>query len=116
VREGELFDPDGSGMRTIKSIAVDTSAVDRGRTPLDDAGRVGFALSFTDNTFGAFVTTIGYTSPADFNGDGIVDTRDFVAFLDAWATLDPAADLDLNGEINTSDFIAFLNFWSRDRE
>ena len=116
VREGEQFDPDGSGMRTIKSIAVDTSAVDRGRTPLDDAGRVGFALSFTDNTFGAFVTTIGYTSPADFNGDGIVDTRDFVAFLDAWATLDPAADLDLNGEINTSDFVAFLNFWSRDRE
>jgi len=49
---------------------------------------------------------------ADFNGDGVVDTRDFVAFLNAWAGGDDAADFDGNGMIDTRDFIAFLNAWS----
>jgi hypothetical protein len=49
---------------------------------------------------------------ADFNGDGVGDTRDFVAFLNAWAAGDAGADFDGNGVIDTRDFIAFLNAWS----
>ena len=49
---------------------------------------------------------------ADFNGDGVVDTRDFIAFLSAWAAGDTSADFDGNGTIDTRDFIAYLNLWA----
>ena len=50
--------------------------------------------------------------PPDLNGDGAVDTRDFIAFLNAWATSDPLADWNDDGTINTQDFIAYLNDWA----
>lgn len=49
---------------------------------------------------------------ADFNGDGTVDTRDFIAYLNAWAASDPRADTDGNGVVDTRDFIAYLNLWA----
>ena len=49
---------------------------------------------------------------ADFNGDGVVDTRDFIAFLNAWAHQESGADIDGNGVIDTRDVSAFLNVWS----
>ena len=61
----------------------------------------------------------GCACVADFNTDGLVDTRDLVAFLNAWAderTQDCSAgdcrsDLDGNGVVDTRDFVAFLNAW-----
>jgi hypothetical protein len=47
----------------------------------------------------------------DLNGDGVVNTQDFVRFLNAWAARDPLADWDGNGEIDTRDFVAYLNAW-----
>ncbi len=52
-----------------------------------------------------------YGKPADFDGNGVVNTLDFIAFLNAWVAGDPAADFDLNQVVNTLDFIAFLNEW-----
>lgn len=49
---------------------------------------------------------------ADFNGDGTVDTRDFVAYLGAWSASDPESDINGDGEIDTRDFIAYLGLWS----
>ncbi|HZW09277.1 MAG TPA: GC-type dockerin domain-anchored protein, partial [Phycisphaerales bacterium] len=49
---------------------------------------------------------------ADFNGDNVVDSRDFIAYLDVWATGHPDADMDGNGLVDSRDFIAFLNAWS----
>jgi len=115
VREGDQIDPDGNGPRTVKGIVVDTSAHERGRDALDNQGQAGFALSFTDGSFGLFTADIGYASPADITGDGIVNTQDFIAFLDAWANSDPAGDFNRDGTIDTRDFIAFLAAWSRDR-
>ncbi len=54
----------------------------------------------------------GCECAADFNGDGMADTRDFIAFLSAWAAGSDTADFDDNGLIDTRDFIAFLNAWS----
>lgn len=48
---------------------------------------------------------------ADFNNDGIVNTLDFVAFLNAWSSLDESADFNSDGQVNTLDFVAFLNEW-----
>lgn len=47
--------------------------------------------------------------PADFNRDGAVDTRDVLAFLNAWSAGDAAADFNGDGAINTLDVLAFLN-------
>jgi hypothetical protein len=49
---------------------------------------------------------------ADFNGDGTVDTRDVIAFLNAWNAGDSSADIDGNGVVDTRDVIAFLNQWT----
>lgn len=49
---------------------------------------------------------------ADFNEDGIVNTLDFLAFLNAYNDADPSADFNEDGTINTLDFIAFLNAYN----
>ncbi len=49
---------------------------------------------------------------ADFNGDGVVDTRDVLAFLNAWNAGDPSADCDGNRLIDTRDVLCFLNLWN----
>ena len=48
---------------------------------------------------------------ADFNGDGLVNTQDFIAYLGAWSDGDLAADTNGDGIVNTQDFIAFLSLW-----
>jgi hypothetical protein len=48
---------------------------------------------------------------ADMNGDGVVDTRDVITFLNYWAAQAPEGDFDANGTIDTRDVIAFLNVW-----
>lgn len=45
----------------------------------------------------------------DFNDDGRLDSRDFVAFLNAFTIGDPSADFNGDGSIDSQDFIAFLN-------
>ncbi|VAX39003.1 hypothetical protein MNBD_PLANCTO03-1132 [hydrothermal vent metagenome] len=57
--------------------------------------------------FGTFAGCI-----ADFNGDGVVDTLDLLAFLNAWTAGSPEADVNDDGEINTLDVLAFLNAWN----
>ncbi|HZW10157.1 MAG TPA: GC-type dockerin domain-anchored protein [Phycisphaerales bacterium] len=49
---------------------------------------------------------------ADFNGDGAVDTRDVIAFLNAWNAGNLTADMDFNLDTDTRDVIAFLNVWN----
>lgn len=50
--------------------------------------------------------------PPDANGDGVVDTRDVVLFLNWWSSNDSNADFDDNGTIDTRDVIVFLNAWA----
>jgi hypothetical protein len=54
----------------------------------------------------------GASCAADFNGDGVVDTRDVLAFLNAWTTQDASSDCDGNGDIDTRDVLCFLNVWT----
>ena len=44
---------------------------------------------------------------ADFNGDGLVDVLDFVAFQLAWQAGDPSADCDASGTFDVIDFVCF---------
>ena len=47
--------------------------------------------------------------PADFNSDGAVDSKDFIAFLNAFVDADTSADFNHDGSVDSKDFIAFLN-------
>ena len=48
----------------------------------------------------------------DFNADGAVDTRDVIAFLNAWSAGEAGADFNDDGVIDTRDVVAFLNAWA----
>ena len=56
----------------------------------------------------------------DWNGDGSVNTQDFLAYLNDWNTQrgtdcsGGGCSADLNGDstVNTQDFLAFLNLWT----
>ena len=56
---------------------------------------------------------VSFLCDADFNGDGNADTRDVLAFLNAWTTRDPRADFNGDGYIDTRDVLAFLNTWTQ---
>lgn len=49
---------------------------------------------------------------ADFTGDGTVDTRDVLAFLNVWNVGDPRAYIDGHGRIEPRDVLAHLRFWT----
>ena len=50
--------------------------------------------------------------PGDWTDDGTTNTLDVLAFLNAWTTGDPSADLNADGTVNTQDVLAFLNAWT----
>lgn len=50
--------------------------------------------------------------PADRNGDGIVDTRDVIRFLNEWVSGSLLADFNRDGKVDTRDVIDFLNAYS----
>jgi hypothetical protein len=49
------------------------------------------------------------TCRADTNADTVVNSLDFIAFLNAFVAGDPDADFNEDGTVNSMDFIAFLN-------
>lgn len=51
--------------------------------------------------------------PADFNGDGVVNVFDFLAFQNAFARGDRCADMDGDGLLTIFDFIEFQNLVAR---
>ncbi len=52
------------------------------------------------------------TCRVDLNNDGIVNTQDFLAYLNLWTAGDPQADFNDDGVVNTLDFVVFLNEWT----
>jgi hypothetical protein len=69
--------------------------------------------SWTDSAacgarYTALVTLDPYC-PADFDGDGDVDTADLLFLLGAWGR--PEGDLDCDGDTDTADLLALLAAW-----
>jgi len=52
--------------------------------------------------------------PADFDGDGDVDTADLLYLLGAWGT--PDGDVDGDGDTDTADLLALLGAWGPCRQ
>ncbi len=91
----------GSGTRQLSISNV--QAQDFGAYRLEASNDCGQALSEAGMLSG--------DCKADFNNDGVVDSRDFVAFLNAWVAGDARADIDENGVVDSRDMIIYLNLW-----
>jgi predicted outer membrane repeat protein len=48
----------------------------------------------------------------DWNEDGTLDSRDIIAYINAWAAKDPDSDLTGDGVVDSRDVIAYLNLWA----
>jgi hypothetical protein len=59
--------------------------------------------------YGGFLAAVSRNCPPDYNGDGVVNSQDFVAFLNDFVAGNPDADYNDDGVINSQDFVAFLN-------
>ncbi len=117
----EDFGPNsGSAYVFERSGGVWTQVVKR--TAPDGSAGAAFARSASLDGDTALVGAVGNESayafdlacscPPDFNEDYLIDTRDLLAFLNAWASGDTRADWDQNGTIDTQDVLAFLNDWA----
>lgn len=53
--------------------------------------------------------TLGVVCRADFNGDCVVNTLDFLLFMNMFNNSDPSADFNEDGQINSLDVLDFLN-------
>jgi len=119
VRRGSAYvfhRSDGSWTQTAKFRAGDTAENDRFGYSIALAGEDAFigapyADPIGEDSGATYVYSLG-PCPTDFNGDGVMDTRDMIAFLNAWASGDPRADWDQSGTIDTQDVLAFLNDWA----
>lgn len=111
-----------SGMRSLSQAILEDTGIDVhalgwqhlwSATGVSADGRTVVGNGFNANgDFEGFLVFFGRPCIADFNGDGVVNTDDFVAYLDAFTGRQPAADINTDGIINIIDFIAFLNAYN----
>lgn len=107
-----LFDVT-TGEQLQKLVASDkTAQANFGRAVALSGGVAVVGAPGDDGGRGAAHLFSGSLCSADVNGDGLVDTLDVLAFLNAWAGGDDMADWDGNGTVNTLDMLAFLNDWA----
>jgi hypothetical protein len=114
VLSGTLTDLSTGATSTVEFSDLYLQGGSAGGRPLPTAFRFfssGTAANITgwDNLS---ITAVAGDCFADFDGNGVVDTRDVIAFLNAWNADDSASDCDGNGVIDTRDVICFLNDWN----
>jgi hypothetical protein len=75
-----------------------------------------FAPDGTPTTGSIFWDDITYEQvsacPGDWNGDGVIDFNDFLAYLNDYNVQDPRADINGDGVIDFNDLLAFLNLFN----
>ncbi len=96
----------GNNLSWLPSISAD------GRFVAFSSAASDLVPGDTNGTFDIFVHdpgTCDTTCPADFNGDTVVNSLDFLAFLSAYVAGDLSADFNGDTIVNDLDFFAFLN-------
>ena len=52
-----------------------------------------------------------HSTPADFDGDGVVNGLDLAVVLAAWGSSDPVADFNGDGQVDGQDLAVILAAW-----
>jgi hypothetical protein len=97
---GTEYESDDTTIATVDEQGVVTSVLP-GTTMIRamNAGIIGEAI----------VNVQSVPCPADFDGDGEVNSSDLEHLLDAWGT--PDGDVDGDGDTDTADLLALLAAW-----
>lgn len=73
---------------------------------------VGSDFSEFEPAGAEFLAVVRYDRLADWNGDGAVNTIDFLTFLNHWNDRLPEADVNADGVLDTRDVRDCLNTWT----
>ena len=102
-----------TGQQLGKLTATDAAIGDEFGFAVSVSGGVAVSGAWKDDDMGdlsgsAYVFSAS-SCPADFDGDGDVDTADLLFLLGAWGT--PDGDVDGDGDTDTADLLALLAAW-----
>ncbi len=84
-----------------------------GNIAINDAGQVAFAAFLRNGTIGVFVATPVAACLADFNSDDAVNFFDVQAYLAAFSSQDPRADLIDDNVFDFFDVQRFLSLFAK---
>ena len=114
VKVFDAFDNDNLGFDSCEALYVDTLWIEAGSS-LDNAlCRVYYNTLVNHGTifFPANVIRIASACAADFNRDNSVDFFDYLDFVDAFSSGNPAADFNSDGSIDFFDYLDFVDAFS----
>lgn len=114
ARKGDVVSFGMAGMHTIDNINFATGSIAGARCGLGDDGTLAFGVNLMGSTRGIVSYALAGGSPADFNGDGVVDGMDLAALLASWGACAPPCPTDLNGDgtVDGMDLAAVLAAWT----
>jgi hypothetical protein len=116
VSIGDALDFDGDGVGDATLTDFTTSSVIGPGIGLSDQPWAFVGVVAESAALGSFdailrVPISGSDSPADLNGDGVVNGADLAILLGAWGGRG-LADINGDGEVNGADLAILLGAWS----
>jgi len=105
---------DGSILRTITNNQGTNEQLGFDAVGMADtnADAIPEIIGASGNGNKLYIIRGNYHPIPDMNHDGVINTQDVLAFLNAWADADPDADFNADGAIDTRDVLVFLNRWN----
>jgi len=109
---GLAYNHAGGQLYTIQNVA-NTATLSDGLLRINPANGAAASVGATGGYFGAGFGMAGVypapNCPGDWNGDGVVDFNDLLAYLNDFNAGLPIADLNGDGIVDFNDFLEFLN-------
>ncbi|MCH8824205.1 MAG: hypothetical protein IH984_11945 [Planctomycetes bacterium] len=119
IREGDQIEVAPGDVRTVLKVFMTfgetfiSGGEDGREINFNDAGQLAFRVIFTDGSGGIIVSS--FSTPADLNEDGTVNTVDLLLLLSLWGPCIHCdkcnADLDDNCTVGVSDLLILLANW-----
>lgn len=115
ARSGQDLEVGPGDVRTISSLLMIANHGDDDGRPrsMNDLGQVVFSANFTNGTTGIFLSNAVAHLPGDYDGNGVVDSADYVTWRRAVATQNLAADGNRDGVVGSEDYDLWREFYGQ---
>ena len=115
ARSGQDLEVAQGDVRTISSLSMVAHHGDDDGRPrsMNDLGQIVFSASFTNGTSGIFLSNAVAHLPGDYDGNGVVDSADYVTWRRAVATQNLAADGNRDGVVGAEDYDLWREFYGQ---
>jgi MYXO-CTERM domain-containing protein len=113
ARTGTTMEVAEGDVRTISSLSMLTNHGDDDGRPrgMNDLGQIAFFAAFTNASTGIFLSDAVAHLPGDYNGDGTVDSGDYIVWRKALPAQNLIADGDRNGVVDEADYELLKEFF-----